>query len=322
MKAIIYTKYGTSDVLQYTDCEKPVPGDDQVLVCIHATSLNSADLRTMHGRPLLFRPMWGFPKPNKPILGGDLAGIVEAVGSNVTQFKPGDQVFGDIFDDGMGALAEYAVAPAKNLLLKPANLSFAEAAAVPVAGGTAVRSLRRVGKLQAGQKVLINGASGGVGTYTLQIAKALGAEVTAVVSTRNVDQALGLGADHVIDYKKEDFAKNGQRYDLILGVNGDRHFRDYKNCLTENGTYIMVGGTNRQIFSAVLLGSLTSHGGKTVTTTPAEADIEDLIFLKKLIEDGKIKPVIDRSYPLSQTADAMHYMESGHPRSKVVINVV
>ena len=322
MKAIIYTRYGSSDVLQYADCEKPVPGDDQVLVRIHATSLNSADLRTMHGRPLLFRPMFGFPTPKHPILGGDLAGVVEAVGRNVTQFQPGDEVFGDNFDDGMGTFAEYAAVPAKNLLLKPANLTFEEAAAVPLAGGTAMRSLRKVGNLQAGQKVLINGASGGVGTYALQIAKALGAEVTAVVSTRNVEQARDLGADHIIDYKKENFAAGSQRYDLILGVNGNRHFRDYKQCLTDNGTYVMVGGTNKQIFSAVLLGSLASRGGKTITTTPAEADIDDLVFLKELIKEGKVKPVIDRRYPLSETADAMRYMEPGHASSKIVINVV
>ena len=227
-----------------------------------------------------------------------------------------------ISDDGMGAFAEYAAVPAKNLLLKPANLTFEEAAAVPLAGGTALRSLRGSGNLQAGQKVLINGASGGVGTYALQIAKALGTEVTAVVSTRNVEHARDLGADHVIDYKKEDFAQSGLRYDLILGVNGNRHFRDYKRCLTANGTYVMVGGTNKQIFSAVLLGSLGSRGGKTITTTPAEADIDDLLFLKELIEGGKVKPVIDRRYPLSETADAMRYMESGHASSKIVINVV
>jgi len=322
MKAVIYTQYGGPEVLQYTETQKPIPEDDEVLVRIHAASLNSADWRIMQGRPLLFRPMWGFPKPKHPILGGDLAGIVEAVGKDVTQFKPGDQVFGDNMDDGMGTFAEYAAVPAKNLLLKPKALSFEEAAAVPLAGGTAVRSLRRVGKLQPGQKVLINGASGGVGTYALQIAKALGAEVSAVVSTRNVEQACELGADHVIDYKKEDFAKSSQRYDLILGVNGNRPLHDYKKCLADNGTYVMVGGKNRQIFSAVLLGTLASRGGKTITTTPAEADNEDLVFLTQLIESDKVKPVIDRRYPLSQAIDAMRYIDTGRARGKVVINVV
>ena len=323
MKAIIYTKYGSPDVLHYTDTAKPIPGDDDVLVRIHAASVNAADWRVMRGKPLLFRPMFGFPKPKNPVLGSDLAGVVEAMGKNVTRFKIGDEIFGENgFEDGMGAFAEYAAVPAKNLLPKPANLTFEEAAAVPLAGCTALRSLRGAGKLQAGQKVLINGASGGVGTYALQIAKALGAEVTAVVSTRNVEQARELGADHVIDYKKEDFAKSSQRYDLILGVNGNRRLREYIRCLTANGTYVMVGGTNKQIFQAVLLGPLRSRGGKTVTTTPAEPDIEDLVFLKKILEDGKLKPVIDGRYPLKQTAEAMRYVESGHPRGKVVINVV
>lgn len=323
MKAIIQTKYGLPDVLNYEEVNKPIPGDDQVLVRIHAASVNAADWRIMRGKPLLFRPMFGFPKPKNLIPGSDLAGVVEAVGKDVTRFRIGDEIFGENgFEDGMGAFAEYAAVPARNLLPKPANLSFEEAAAIPLAGGTALRSLRRVGKLQAGQKVLINGASGGVGTYALQIAKALGAEVTAVVSTRNVEQAHELGADHVIDYKKEDFAKSSQRYDLILGVNGSRHLRDYKRCLSDNGTYVMVGGTNKQIFQAVLLGPLNSRGGKTITITPAEPDIEDLIFLKKIIEDGKLKPVIDRAYPLSQTAEAMRYIDTGHARGKVVIKVV
>ena len=323
MKAIIQTKYGLPDVLTYEDVDKPIPGDDQVLVRIHAASVNAADWRILRGKPLLFRPMFGFPKPKNPIPGSDLAGVVEAVGKDVTRFKPGDEIFGENgFEDGMGAFAEYAAVPARNLLPKPANLSFEEAAAIPLAGGTALRSLRRAGKLQTGQSVLINGASGGVGTYALQIAKALGAEVTAVVSTRNVEQAHELGADHVIDYKKDDFAQNGQLYDLILGVNGNRPLRDYKNCLTKNGTYVMVGGKNRQIFQAVLLGSLASRGGKTITITPAEPEIEDLVYLTELIETRKVKPVIDRTFPLNQTADAMRYIDTGHARGKVVIEVV
>ena len=322
MKAIIYSQYGSPDVLQYTEYQKPVPKDDEVLVRIHAASVNAADWRMMRGKPALFRPMWGFPKPNNPFLGGDLAGIVEAVGRSVTHFKPGDQVFGDNSDDGMGAFAEYAAIPAKNLLSKPANLSFEEAAAVPLAGGTALQGLRNVGKLQAGQKVLINGASGGVGTYALQIAKALGGEVTAVVSTRNVEQALALGADHVVDYTIENFAQSGKLYDLILGVNGYHHLRDYKRCLTDNGTYIMVGGTGKQIFQAVLFGALYSRGSKTITSVSAESDIKDLAFLKELLEAGKIKPVIDRRYPLSETAEAMRYIETSHARGKIIINVV
>ena len=268
--------------------------------------------------------MFGFPKPRNPILGSDLAGVVEAVGKNVTRFKIGNEIFGENgFDDGMGAFAEYATVPAKNMLHKPANLNFEEAAAIPLAGVTALQGLCETGKLQAGQTVLINGASGGVGTFALQIAKALGAEVTAVVSTHNVEQAQVLGADHIIDYTKEDFTQNSQRYDLILAVNGYHHIRDYKRSLTDNGTYVMVGGTGGQLFQAVLLGPLYSQRkGKTITSVSAKGNIKDLAVLKKLAEAEKLKPLIDRRYTLSQTADAVRYVESGHPRGKVVINVV
>jgi NADPH:quinone reductase-like Zn-dependent oxidoreductase len=248
-----------------------------------------------------------------------VAGRVEAVGKNVRQFKPGDEVFGDI---GNGSFAEYALGTEKQLALKPANLSFEAAAAVPVAGLTALQGLRDVGKIQAGQKVLINGAAGGVGTFAVQIAKAFGAEVTAVCSTRNLDQARQLGADHVIDYTKENFTHSRKQYDLIFAANGYHPLAAYKRALTPKGIYVMAGGQARQIFEPMLLGGWYSEkDGRKLTSVSAEMNLDDLLTLKEMLEAGKIVPAIDKQYPLEQTVEALRYLGSGHARGKLVISV-
>ena len=263
----------------------------------------------------------GLNKPKNPVLGADIAGVVEAVGEGVQQLKIGDRVFGDIAASGSGGCAEYAAAAEKLLAPMPANLSFEEAAAVPMAGITALQGLRDVGQIKPGQKVLVQGASGGVGTFALQIAKAFGAEVTAVCSPRNLEQARALGADHVIDYTQEDFTQNGEQYDLILAANGFHPLAHYKRALAPGGVYVMAGGKPRQIFQAMLLGSLLSGGGKKMGNVAAHASQADLLVLKEMIEAGKLKPVIDRVYPLGETAEAMRYLGAGHARGKVVITL-
>jgi NADPH:quinone reductase-like Zn-dependent oxidoreductase len=262
MKAVVYKKYGPPDVLEITEVDKPTPTDNQVLVKVHASSVNFGNLVLLKGEPFLARFAFGFFKPKYSIPGGDFAGRVEAVGKNVTQFQPGDDVFGDLSGCGWGGYAEYAAVPENAIALKPANLSYEEAAAVPMAGVTALQSLRDKGRIQSGQKVLINGASGGVGTFAVQIAKSFGAEVTGVCSTRNVDILQSLGADHVIDYSKEKFTDNNQRYNLILAVNGHQPLSDYKRALKPNGIFIHVGGSEAQMFQAMTLGawiSMTSN---------------------------------------------------------------
>jgi NADPH:quinone reductase-like Zn-dependent oxidoreductase len=261
-------------------------------------------------------------KPKNSILGADISGKVEAVGAGVTQFKPGDEVFGDIFGGGSGGFAEYACANENVLALKPAGLSFDEAAAIPLAALTALQGLRDNGNLQPGQQVLINGASGGVGTYALQIAKAFGAVVTAVCSTRNLEMVRSLGADHVIDYSKEDFSKNGQQYDLIFAVNGDRSIFDYRRALKPSGRYVMAGGTLRQFSQAMLLGPMLSKAdGVKMGALSATSNQKDLLIIKGLVEAGKVKPVIEKRYPLAETAEAMRYLGAGHARGKIVITV-
>jgi NADPH:quinone reductase-like Zn-dependent oxidoreductase len=319
MKAIVYTKYGPPDVLQLEEVEKPTPKADEVLINVHAASVNAADWHLLTADIFLVRFMTGgLLKPKNPRLGSDVAGRVEAVGANVKQFRPGDEVFG--FGDG--AFAEYACAREGAVVLKPANVSFEEAAAVPVAAITALQGLRDQGRIQPGQKVLIQGAAGGVGTFAVQLAKALGAEVTAVCSTRNLDQARTLGADHVIDYTKADFTKNGQHYDLILGVNGYHPLADYQRALQPKGIYVMAGGTPAQIFQAILLGPwMSMAGGKKLGGVSAQPKQQDLTFLKELLETGKVKPVLDRRYPLAKTPEALRYLGAGHARGKVVITV-
>ena len=324
MKAILYSKYGSPDVLELKDVDIPTPSDNEVLIKIHAASLNAYDWHFLTADIFLVRLMGvGLFKPKNTRLGADIAGRVEAVGRNATQFQPGDEVFGDLAGHGNGGFAEYASAPESVFALKPANLSFEEAAAVPMAAVTALQGLRDEGHIHPGQKVLINGASGGVGTFAVQLARHFGAEVTAVCSTRNVDQARSLGADHVIDYTKEDFTRSAKQYDLILAVNGYHSLSAYKRTLTPNGSYVMAGGSMAQIFEAMLLGSWRSKtGGRKMGGVSAKPNQEDLTFLKGLLEAGNVVPVIDRRYPLRETADALRYLGEGHARGKVVITMI
>jgi len=319
MKAIVYQHYGPPTVLRLDDIAKPAPKDDEVLIKLYAASVNPLDCHFMTGEPFLLR-LGGLRTPKHKILGVDIAGRIEAVGSNVKQFRPGDEVFGG--GVGVGGFAEYACANENSLALKPANLSFEYAAAVPVAAITALQGLRDKGRLQPGQKVLIDGASGGVGIFAIQIAKWFGAEVTAVCSTRNVVAARSLGADHVIDYSREDFTKSGQRYDLIFGANAYHSIFDYRRALSRNGIYAMPGGGWSQILQAMLLGPILSvMGSRKMSFFAANINTKDLVFLKDLLESGKVVPVIDRRYPLSGVAEAVRYLEEGHAQGKVVITV-
>ena len=319
MKAIVCTQYGPPDVLQFNEVAKPTPADNEVLIKLYAASVNPVDLHLMRGKPFFLRLMsGGLRAPKRKIPGHDIAGRVEAVGKNVTQFKPGDDVFGAC----RGAFAEYVCAVEDRLVLKPANISYEAAAAVPVAAITALQGLRDKGQIRQGQKVVIDGASGGVGTFAIQIAKSFGAEVTAVCSTQKMDTARSLGADPVIDYTREDFTNSGQRYDLILAANAHHSIFDYRRALTQNGIYVMAGGGGVQALQAVLLGPLLSRiGSKKARFFIAKIDPKDLVFLKDLLEAGKVVPVIDRRYPLSATAEALRYLAEGHAQGKVVITV-
>ena len=317
MKAIVYTKYGSPDVLQLKDVEQPSPKDDEVLIKIHAASVNAYDWHFLTADIFLIRLMGGgLLRPKDSRLGADVAGRIETVGRNIEQFQPGDEVFGMV----KGGFAEYACAPESALWLKPFNTSFDEAAAIPMAAITALQGLRDEGRIQAGQKVLINGASGGVGTFAVQIAKSFNTEVTAVCSTRNLEQARSIGADHVIDYTKEDFTKNGQQYDLVFAANGYHSLSDYKRALTPKGIYVMAGGTMAQIFQSMLMGSMMSEtSGRKMRGVRAKRSQNDLVYIKELFEAGKVKSVIDRRYPLSEAAEALRYLGEGHAQGKIVI---
>jgi NADPH:quinone reductase-like Zn-dependent oxidoreductase len=317
MKAIVYTEYGSPDVLQFKDVEEPAPRDNEVLVKVHAASANPADWHLMRAEPFLARLANGFLKPKNTKLGADVAGQVEAVGSNVTQLQVGDDVFGEMSLNELGGFAEYVCAPERLLALKPARMTFEQAAAVPLAAFTALQGLRDKGQIQPGQRVLINGASGGVGTFAVQIAKSYGTEVTGVCSTRNLDMVRSIGADYVIDYTQEDFTQTAQRYDLIFDAVGNRSVSDYKRALSSNGICSVAGFTSLwRLFRIVLLG-----GKKVGMMKTAKANKEDLVFIKELLETGKVVPVIDRCYPLAETAEAIRYLETGHARGKVVITV-
>jgi NADPH:quinone reductase-like Zn-dependent oxidoreductase len=323
MKAAIRDRYGSPDVVEIREIDKPAPTDDEVLVRVHAASLNLADWYEVNGRPYVGRAQMGLRKPKSNRLGVDYAGTVEAVGKNVTEFRPGDEVFGG----RSGAYAEYVSARAdRGIAPKPANLTFEEAAAVPVAAITALQGLRDKGGLQPGQKVLINGASGGVGTFAVQIAKALGAEVTAVCSTRNVELVRSLGADHVVDYKREDFTRSDQRYDLMLDIAGSRSWSECKRVLNPQATLVLVGGpkTNRLLgpighLAKVRLAALRSS--RKVVFFIANLNKADMVVLRQLLEAGKVTPVIDRRYELGEISDAFRYMGEGHCRAKVVITL-
>lgn len=321
MKAIIYTKYGPPDVLHLEEVDKPTPQEGEVLIKVHAASINSYDWRRMRAAPFLVRLDGGLLKPKDIRLGADVAGQIEAVGSNAKLFKPGDDVFGDV---STGGYAEYVCAPEKVLALKPANVSFEEAAATPMAALTALQGLRDKAQVQPGQKVLVNGASGGVGTFAVQIAKYYGAEVTGVCRTRNVEMARSIGADHVIDYTKEDFTKNGRKYDLISDVAANRSVFAYKRALTPKGKCVVAGfSTLPHLFHIMLLGPRVSKtdGQEIGSMGMASVSNTDLVFIGGLLESRKVVPVIDGRYPLNQTTEALRYFEEEHARGKVVITV-
>jgi len=321
MKAIVFYNYGSPDVLKLEEVEKPTPQEDEVLIKIYAASVNARDWHLMRADPFLVRLMTGLLKPNNKMFGSDIAGRVEAVGGNVKQFQPGDEVFGDIGGYGNGAFAEYVAVPENALAMKPADMTFEEAAAVPAAALAALQGLRDHGQTQPGDKVLINGSSGGVGTFAVQIAKSFGAEVTGVCSTRNLEKARSLGADHVIDYTLEDFTQNGQRYDLILDNVGNPavYKRFYKRSLTPNGICVIIAGS---FYLQLFLGPwMSMTGSNKIGTYMTKPNQKDLISIKELVEAGEVIPVIDRCYPLNEVAEAISYLEEGHARGKVVITV-
>ena len=323
MRAAVRDRYGSPDVVELQEIDKPVPTEDEVLVRVRAASLNLADWYEVTGRPYVGRTQMGLFKPKTNRLGVDYAGTVEAVGENVTEFQPGDEVFGG----RNGAYAEYVCAREDRAIVrKPANVTFEEAAAVPIAAITALQGLRDKGQLEPGQKVLINGASGGVGTFAVQIAKALGAEVTAVCSTGNVDIARSIGADHVIDYNKEDFTRGDRRYDLMLDIAGSRSWSACKRVLDPQATFVMAGGpkTNRllgPLGHLVKLRLAAVGSGRKVIFFIAKFNKADMLVLQELLESGKVTPVIDRRYELSEIADALRYLGEGHARGKIVITV-
>jgi NADPH:quinone reductase-like Zn-dependent oxidoreductase len=323
MKAIVQTEYGSPDVLSLAEIDTPAVTDKGVLVRVHGASVNAADWHLMRGSPFIARLAFGLRKPKFQTLGMDVAGRVEAVGKNVTQFQVGDEVFGDLSECGFGAFAEYVCAREDALVIKPKNMTFEQAAAVPGSALTALYGLCKCGQIQSGQRVLINGASGGVGSFAVQIAKAFGAEVTAVCSSQKVEMMRSIGADHIIDYTKTDVTKTGKQYDLILDAAAFRSIFDYLPILTQTGTYVLVGGSTTRLFQVMLfLGPLISlmsrRRVKCFTVSPNQAD---LMVLRDLIEAGKIVPFIDRSYPLSDVPIAIRYVEERHVQGKVVINI-
>jgi NADPH:quinone reductase-like Zn-dependent oxidoreductase len=319
MKAVLYTKYGSPDVLQLQEVEKPVPKDDEVLIKVHAASINDWDWGLLHGAPFTNRLLFGLLKPKKKILGSDIAGRIEAVGNNVKRFRPGDEVFGDLSGD-WGGFAEYVCAREKALALKPARMTFEEAAAIPQAAMLAVQGLRDRGRIRRGKRLLINGAGGGVGTFAVQIAKSYGIEVTGVDSPGKLDMMRAIGFDHVVDYTQEDFTKTGRNYDLILDVKTNRSIFDYLRALNPNGIYVTVGGSSARILQAMLLGPLISISKKSVRVVLLKPN-KDLAYINNLFEAGKVKPVIDGPCKLSEVADAMRYFGEGKHSGKVVITM-
>jgi NADPH:quinone reductase-like Zn-dependent oxidoreductase len=311
MKAVVYDRKALPDRLKYCDIEKPVPGDDEVLVKIAAVSVNAADYRSMKMGLI----------PKKKIFGADIAGRVESTGRNISQFKPGDAVFGDLADYGFGGLAEYALTPEKLLVFKPETVSFEDAAALPIAALSALQALRDKGNIREGHQVLILGSGGGVGTFAVQMAKYFGATVTAVCGSQNVEQTRSLGADHVIDYTKENVIKTGKTYDIILAVNGNYPLLACMKMLHPDGKYVIIGGALPQIFKSILFGWVLSLGSRKIRILAAKPVQKDLELIVNLVSEGKIKPVIERKFPLDQTADAFRYLAAGHARGKVVVIV-
>lgn len=322
MKAIVCHKYGSPDVLELKEIEKPLPLENEVLVKVHAASLNFGNLVLLKGKPFLARFAFGLLRPKYAIPGGDIAGVVKAVGKNVKQFQPGDEVFGDLSSCGWGGFAEYVSVQEFAIAVKPTNISFEEAAATPMASVTALQGLRDKGKIKSGQKVLIYGASGGVGTFAVQIAKSFGAEVTGVCSTRNVEIVRSIGADQIIDYTKEDFTQTKERYDLILGVNGSNSISAYKRVLKPNGNFVHVGGAESQMFRSLVFGPFISMtGSKKISNLLQRANQNDLMYVKELLETGKVKPIIDKRYKLSEVSEAFRYFQEGHAQGKVILTI-
>jgi len=321
MKAIVYREYGPPDVLKLEEVESPVPADEQVLIQVRAASVNPYDWHFMRGTPGVIRVLTGIGRPRFHGLGADLAGEVTAVGGKVTQFKPGDPVYGM----GRGAFAEFASAPESNLAIKPQDMTFAQAASIPIAGLTALQALRDKANVQAGQRVLINGAAGGVGTFAVQIAKWMGAEATGVCSRRNVELVRSLGADHMIDYTREEFINGSQRYNAILECVGNRPFSVARSVLTSDGVYVGIGGggperTSMSLFGGILKNNALSwFTSQKMTGMMAKANTSDLDIISDLVTSGKLTPVIDRQYRLDEVPDAIRYVETGHARGKVVI---
>jgi NADPH:quinone reductase-like Zn-dependent oxidoreductase len=315
MKAFVSEEYGPPELLRLAEVQKPVPAASEALVKVLAISVNPADWRSMRAKPFFARATMGLLRPKHQILGGDIAGRVEAVGTSVTQFKPGDEIYGNLLDHGFGGFADYVSVPLEVMALKPANLSFEEAAAVPMAAVTALQGLRHHGEIQAGQRVLINGASGGIGTFAVQIAKSYGSEVTGVTSTRNIDLVGSLGADHVVDYTTTDLFRSGWRYDLILDTIGNVSVRDLRRALAEGGKAAVVGFT-----SVAKLLSASLRGGKDIAQVSAHVATPELELLSTLIEAGKVRPQIDRRYPFVEIPAAIAYLEQGHARGKVVVS--
>ena len=323
MKAIIQNNYGSFDVLKYGETQIPTPLDDDVLVRVHASAINYGNMVSVMGKPLMARFSSGLFKPKNLNPGSDVAGRVEAVGKNVTLFKPGDEVYGDNFNGGQGTYAEYVCVPEKELALKPASIPFEDAAAVPQAALVALQGLRNEGRIQAGQKVLITGASGGNGTYAVQLAKAFGAEVTAVISTRHIELVRSIGADHVIDYTRDDFADNEAQYDLIVCMGGYRPLKDYAHAIRPGGTFVWAGGQLKGLFETMLLGSRVGRKGKKkMISLSHQSNQDDLVYVGGLMEAGKVKTVIDRSFSLEETAEAFRHYQAGHMQGKVVITAV
>jgi NADPH:quinone reductase-like Zn-dependent oxidoreductase len=324
MRAIVYTEYGSPDVLHLKEIEQPIPNDNEVLIKVHAASANPADWHLMRAEPFLARLANGLRKPKHTMLGADAAGRIEAIGRNATQFQVGDDVFGCMALNELGSFAEYVCAREDVLALKPDKITFEQAAAVPLAAFTALQGLRDKGQIRSGQRVLINGASGGVGTFAVQIAKSFGTEVTGVCSTRNLDMVRSIGADHVIDYTQTDFTRNGQQYDLIFDAVGNRSVSDYQRALSPNGICAVAGfATLSRLFQVILLGAWVSKTGskKIGLMKTANPNKRDLLLIKELLEAGKVIPVIDRRYALSEVPAAIRYLEEGHARGKVVITV-
>ena len=320
MKAVVYTKYGPPEVLQHKEVAKPTPRDNEVLIKVQAVSVNRSDWETLRGKPLYAR-IGGLLKPRHQILGSDIAGRVEMAGRNIRRFRPGDEVFGDILPR-LGGFAEYVCARESALTLKPASMTFEEVAAIPQAAVIALQGIRDKGQVQPGQKVLINGAGGGAGTFAVQLAKLYGAEVTGVDNTGKLDFMRSLGADHVIDYTREDFTENGKQYDLILDVVAHRSVFAYKRALRSNGSYFLAGGSVATIFQILLLGAwIRGTTGKKIRILAVRPNLKDLVYITELYEAGKVVPVIDRRYTLSEVAEAIRYLGEGRAKGKVVVTV-